>query len=205
MNEEKIKLNFLRQETIPEIQFLVKEKKSQNVKSETNKFKLAIIIIGLVLTIIISSAFIFYQSQNYHLGEWIEELGEREKEAGITKSLFTITDKQITNVLESNINGITAITKSKYTIELIEKRTANIYYKINKLETNDIQVNIPLSFCNNDTNQCKNLENKFKEDYTKSIDEQSNRIKDKILRLSPNGKKLRFIITGESERVLIKN
>ncbi|BDQ04966.1 MAG: hypothetical protein KatS3mg084_0484 [Candidatus Dojkabacteria bacterium] len=163
----------------------------------------------LSFSVIVSVLSIFliwsiYQSDKYHLGSWSEELTPEAKSSGIQESIYDISDDSIIIRTRSNVNAIESQTSIKYSVRLLNKTSAAVVYIIDKIEVLDIKIIVPLNLCNNNKTECEALQKQFRQEFEAAIEKQNQEYKGKILRISPNHGKLRFIITGEIEITLFK-
>jgi hypothetical protein len=165
-------------------------------------FILSFIVIFSALSIFLIWS--IYQSDQYHLGSWSEELTPEAKSSGIQESSYDISDDSIIISTRSNVNAVESQTSIKYSVRLLNKTSAAVVYIIDKIEVLDIQIVVPVNLCNNNKTQCEALQKQFQQEFEAAIEKQNQEYKGKILRISPNHGKLRFIITGELEITLFK-
>lgn len=161
-----------------------KSSKTNKLSIKLNRKLLFIALIALVFLILIISLFLVYKyGETYYQGTWIGEITESDKQAGVEKIIFKISDEEISQIIESSKNNVKAEVIIDYKVSILNKRSAETYFKLEDIELSFINVNVPKQLCP-DSGDCESIKNKYIQIFKESVEKQKKELINSNVRFS---------------------
>lgn len=195
----------------PEVNLKNKEEKLERLLcEESNKAdklfsksntKFSLIILALIISLILGiSIFLIYRSsETYYQGVWNGEITEIDKQAGVKKVTYEISDTNITQITESDNNGIKVEVKIDYEVSILEKRSAGVYFKLENIELSSINVDVPAQLCGKDISGCDRIKDNYRKTFEEFLDKQKKDLINTNIRFSNSESGSKIVFSNREE------